>query len=543
MFRYLSLIYLVSFAHFFLILSWIATADTLIGIERIATGLEEPVYVTHAGDGSNRLFIVEKAGRILIVKDGAILEKPFLDISSRVVEVGRETGFLGIAFHPDYKDNGRFFVNYTAFDNKGQRVDSANNHFYRLNLRAESEVIQWLKTVIAEYHVSKRNPDMAVNDDERIVLEIDQPTNVHNGGQLQFGPDGFLYIGMGDGGPANDVFGNGQNRDTLLGKVLRINVDEGSPFSIPVDNPFVGEEGADEIWAYGFRNPWRFSFDRLDGRLFVGDVGQFSFEEVDIVEKGGNYGWNIMEGFHCFPPEVGDCDQSGLILPIAEYSHDEGQAIIGGYVYRGTQIPDLQGSYLFGDFGSGVIWSLVEISPDVWERKELIRLDFPISSFGEDEEGELYVVDFTGSVYRIVSVSIGTPVPSPTPTPIPDETPVPKLFHINCKSNLQDGPRGLETLVLELGKGEGCVLRLSHFEPGTAVEVTTNLRTGVRQSIEVEPTAGITDEHGELGFTIRAIERGIDWVAWAIADEDGGFKFDKDAYESGRAWGMFVEVR
>lgn len=538
-----SLICFVSFINIFLILSSIVAADTFIGIERIATGLEEPLYVTHAGDGSNRLFVVEKSGRVLILKGGAILEKPFLDISSKVAEVGRETGFLGIAFHPDYKNNGRFFVNYTAIDNnKGQRVDNENNYPYPLN-RGESDVISGLKTVIAEYHVSNRNPDLAVNDDERIILEIDQPTNVHNGGQLQFGPDGFLYIGMGDGGPANDIFGKGQDKNTLLGKVLRINVDEGSPFSIPIDNPFVGEEGADEIWAYGFRNPWRFSFDRLDGRLFLADVGQLSFEEVDIVEKGGNYGWNIMEGFHCFPPEVSDCDQSGLILPIAEYSHDEGQAIIGGYVYRGAQIPDLQGSYLFGDFGSGVIWSLVEIDPNVWERKELIRTDFPISSFGEDEEGEVYVVDFTGSVFRIVSVSIETPVPGPTPTPIPEETPAPKLFLINCESNLQDGPRGLQGLVLELGRNEQCVLRLSRLEPGAAVEVSTNLRTGLRQAIEVEPSAGITDEHGELGFTIRAIKRGIDWIAWAIADEAGGFKFDKDAYESGRAWGMFVEVR
>lgn len=346
----------------------------------IATGFARPVYLTHAGDGSGRLFVVEQAGVIKIIRDGQTLATPFLDIRDRVemgARTGDERGLLSVAFHPKYKENGRFFVNYTA---RKQGV---------------------LKSVIAEYKTSQTNPDIA-DRTERVILEIEQPFANHNGGLNKFGPDGFLYIGLGDGGAAGDPLNAGQSLDTLLGKILRIDIEK-EPYAIPQENPFAGQANAkSEIWAYGLRNPWRFSFDRCTGRLFAGDVGQNRLEEIDLIEKGKNYGWRIMEGSQCYdPPTL--CNTQGLELPIAEYDHSLGCSVTGGYVYRGTQYPALIGHYLFGDYCSGRIWSLVPESAGRWTMRQLIDSPFNISSFGEDEQGELYLVHYGGAVYRVAA--------------------------------------------------------------------------------------------------------------------------------------------
>jgi len=345
-----------------------------VRLSLVAGGFEQPVFLTHAGDGSKRLFVVEQPGIIRIIENGVVLKTPFLDIQKRVA-FGGERGLLSVAFHPDYANNGRFFVNYT--NRNGQ-------------------------TVVAEYRLG--DDANAAADDERIVLEIDQPFANHNGGQLQFGPDGFLYIGMGDGGAGGDPLGHGQNRATLLGALLRIDVDHGNPYAVPADNPFSGQADArPEIYAYGLRNPWRFSFDRCDGRLFLADVGQDRIEEVDLIVKGGNYGWNTMEGNACFP--AGSvCVQGGLELPIATYTHsdpDGGFSVTGGYVYRGRRFPGLTGRYFFADFVSTRLWSLTEVAPDRWEMQTLLVAGFNVSSFGKDEAGELYVTGFDGSVYHL----------------------------------------------------------------------------------------------------------------------------------------------
>ncbi len=349
-------------------------AQHSVELRSVASGLQSPLLLTHAGDGSGRLFVVEQVGRIRILKSGALAPQPFLDISSRI-ESGGEKGLLGLAFHPDFSTNRRFFVNYTR-RSSGQ-----------------------LQTVVAEYLSSPGNPDVA-DTSERILLQFDQPFENHNGGHLAFGPDGYLYIATGDGGSGGDPQGNAQNLGNLLGKILRIDV-EGSPYSIPPDNPLLAG-GRPEIWAYGLRNPWRFSFDRLTGRLFAGDVGQNRTEEVDIIQRGGNYGWNRLEASDCYPPSTTSCVRSGLIFPIAEYGRTEGSSVTGGYVYRGQNgRSPFWGTYIFGDFGSGTIWYLTEEEPGHWVRRELLRGAGNISSFGEDEAGELYVVHFNGVVSQI----------------------------------------------------------------------------------------------------------------------------------------------
>ena len=346
-------------------------------LQRLVDGLTTPVYITPAGDRSDRLFVVEQDGRIRIIRNGRLLVQPFLDIRSRVVS-GGELGLLSVAFHPRFAGNGRFFVNYTT--DRGGR----------------------LRTVIAEYRVAAPGSDVA-DPDERILLEIDQPFRNHNGGLNLFGPDGMLYIGMGDGGSGGDPMNAGQRLDTLLGKLLRIDVDGAAPYAIPPDNPFVDRAGArGEIWAYGLRNPWRFSFDRATGRLFLADVGQNQWEEIDLIERGGNYGWRTMEGAHCFNPSTG-CDRTGLALPIAEYDHGQGCSVTGGYVYRGSRIRALVGRYLFADYCSGRIWALTDAGGNRWAMAVALTTDFRITSFGEDQTGELYVVDHNGAVYRLTA--------------------------------------------------------------------------------------------------------------------------------------------
>lgn len=346
----------------------------------ITDALDEPLYATHADDGSGRLFVVEKAGTIRIVTDGNVSPTPFLDIRQLVGSTGSEQGLLSAAFHPDYATNGRFFVNYT--DTNGD-------------------------TVIARYSVSD-DPDRADPNSARTILILDQPYANHNGGLLLFGPDGYLWVGTGDGGSAGDPHDNAQNPQVLLGKMLRLDVDAGDPYAIPPDNPFVGDPGVrDEIWTMGLRNPWRYSFDRATGDLYIADVGQNAYEEIDLQRansRGGeNYGWSMMEGFHCYPPRTG-CNQRGLALPIAEYSHELGCSVTGGYVYRGSAYPRLAGAYYFGDYCSGLIWALYQNEAGEWTKTRLLDTDLSISSFGEDGTGEVYLTDLRGGgLYQLVA--------------------------------------------------------------------------------------------------------------------------------------------
>ncbi|MGB8509058.1 MAG: PQQ-dependent sugar dehydrogenase, partial [Pyrinomonadaceae bacterium] len=356
------------------------------------TGLSQPVSITHAGDGSGRLFIVEQGGRIRIIKNNAVLPAPFLDISNRV-STGGERGLLGLAFPPAYASNGRFYVNYT---------NAAGD------------------TVIARYRRSVSNPDLADAGSEGIVLTIAQPFANHNGGQLAFGPrDNFLYIGMGDGGDAGDPGNRAQNTNMLLGKLLRLDVESGQPatYNIPASNPFVNRAGfRPEIWAIGLRNPWRFSFDRQTGDLYIADVGQGSWEELNFQQAndsgGENYGWRIMEGMHCFNPT--SCSAVGLTLPVWEYNHALGCSVTGGYVYRGAAFPRMQGLYFYSDFCSGRIWALHREGAS-WVNTQLLDTTLSVSTFGEDESGGLYLADYNGGT--IYTVADQTPTPTPTPTP------------------------------------------------------------------------------------------------------------------------------
>lgn len=354
------------------------TPPPVITLQPFISGLSSPIDFQPSKDGTGRLFVVEQGGTIRIIKGGKLLAKPFLNISGQIA-TGGELGLLGLAFHPSYKTNGRFFVNYTR--------------------RLTSGAIQ---TVIAEYHPSAANRDIA-DPTGSIILTVNQPFENHKGGQLVFGPDGYLYIALGDGGDVGDPMRNGQNLGTLLGKILRIDVNSGAPYAIPPDNPFVTRAGAKpEIWAYGFRNPWRFSFDNQKKRLFVGDVGQDSYEEIDIAAAGGNFGWNVMEGKHCYPPGS-TCNQSGKTLPIFEISHPTSACIIGGYLYRGGAIPLLRGYYVFGDFITGKIWGLKEMSVNNWQVVDLLSTGRGISAFGRDGSGNLYVLDYlNGSIFKIV---------------------------------------------------------------------------------------------------------------------------------------------
>jgi glucose/arabinose dehydrogenase len=341
---------------------------------------ERPVDFQHAGDDSKRLFVVEQRGVISVFQnDSKTAEKSeFLEIEAKVDDSGNEEGLLGLAFHPDFKNNGYFYVNYTA---------SSPN-----------------RTVISRFKVSSSNPNQADPSSELILLEFEQPYSNHNGGQIAFGPDGNLYIAVGDGGNGGDPKGNGQNRNTLLGTILRIDVNKpnGSKnYSIPSDNPFANSSNGfqKEIYAYGLRNPWRLSFDSETGELWVGDVGQNKYEEIDIIKNGGNYGWNTMEGFHCY--NSSNCNQEGLELPVWEYDRSRGDiSITGGYVYRGSAIQQLKGLYIYADYVSGRVWSLDASSPTNPVNTELFDMDFAISSFGVDENQELYLCGFDGKIYK-----------------------------------------------------------------------------------------------------------------------------------------------
>ena len=353
-----------------------------IRFTEVTGGLAQPVFITNAGDGSGRLFIVERTGRIRIIKNGALLSTPFLDIHTIVNFSGSEQGLLALAFHPNYASNGQFYTMHTIQDGS---------------------------LVLSRFNRSANNPDLANASSRTTLLTIPHPNNTnHNGATLAFGPDGYLYWSTGDGGGGGDVPNNAQNLTVLLGKILRIDVDSGSPYGIPSSNPFFNDPNPavrKEIWAYGLRNPWRFSFDSQTGDLFIGDVGQGRREEIDFqpAASGGgeNYGWRVMEGSLCFNPSSG-CDQSGKILPIAEYDHSVGCAVTGGYIYRGLQYSLLQGHYFYGDFCTGALFSLQGNAVSGWSITSLGDTPYSISTFGEDENGELYLADYaTGKIYQL----------------------------------------------------------------------------------------------------------------------------------------------
>ncbi|HTM18859.1 MAG TPA: PQQ-dependent sugar dehydrogenase [Kofleriaceae bacterium] len=367
-------------------------AGTNLALQPVASGLSSPVLIT-APPGDARLFILEQPGVIRIVKDGVLLDDPFLDIRGPVRSTGDEEGLLGLAFHPDYASNGRFFVYYTADDPDGDNL-------------------------IAEYHVSA-DPDVADTTEERLLISPHPNHANHNGGNLVFGPDGYLYAGLGDGGGTGDPDAHGQDTTVILGKLLRIDVDSGTTYDIPPSNPFADSAGSErkEIWAYGLRNPWRWSFDRSTGDLYIGDVGQDDREEVDVqpaASAGGeNYGWSIVEGTCCYPWNTASCDTScdmtGMTPPVATYDHGGSRcAIVGGFVYRGTCLPDVQGWYFYGDNCSAQVWRIiwpgnttpVELSADLASTS---TLGGGLTSFGQDATGELYVADRDGEIFRIVS--------------------------------------------------------------------------------------------------------------------------------------------
>ena len=339
---------------------------------------ERMVYLTHPDGMPERLYLVLQPGRIMVFDNVSEPSSPqtFLDIRGRVSDRGNEEGLLGLAFDPDYKDNGYFYVYYSAGSPR--------------------------RSVIARYQASP-DAESGVPDSEKIIMEIGQPFSNHNGGHIAFGPDGYLYVGLGDGGSGGDPRGHGQNLETLLGTIIRIDVstlDETGSYAVPQDNPFVGVEGVRaEIWAYGLRNPWRFSFDRETGDLWAGDVGQNKLEEIDVIRPGGNYGWNIMEGTSCF--RDAGCGREGLEPPVAEYGRDGGCSVTGGYVYRGRRIPSLVGAYVYGDFCTGNIWALRYDGSRVVEQTRIADTDLQISSFAEGPDGEIYVLSFTGEIARL----------------------------------------------------------------------------------------------------------------------------------------------
>jgi glucose/arabinose dehydrogenase len=384
-----------------------------IQLQPVAFGFASPVTVTNAGDGGGRLFIVQQTGEIRILIDGTVLPTPFLDISDLVGCGCGEQGLLGLAFHPDYANNGFFYVDYT---------DDAGD------------------TQVERYTVSAKDPNVADPDSAYTILTQDQPFSNHNGGQLAFGPDGYLYVGLGDGGSGGDPQENGQNLQTWLGKILRVDIngddfpaDPERNYAVPPDNPFVGDpNGFDEIWAYGVRNPWRFSFDRLTGDLFIADVGQNAWEEIDFqpaASAGGeNYGWDVLEGMHCFedqPP--GSCTEflnGGSTLPVLEYSHSLGCSVTGGYRYRGQLYAQLDGIYFYSDLCSGTIWGAIQDKQGRWVSQNMLESGLTVTTFGEDEAGEIYVANYSGgALYRIVAEGpTPTPTASVTPTPTPTVT-------------------------------------------------------------------------------------------------------------------------
>jgi glucose/arabinose dehydrogenase len=350
-----------------------------VGLERVfpELGFQRMTGAYEAPDGA--WWVTEQAGRVVRVDPGTATAVPLLDITSKVNSQGNEEGLLGLAFAPDYGTSKAFFVYYSAADPR--------------------------RSVVSRFIANAADNTFSGVGTESIRLEVTEPFANHNGGQLAFGPDGYLYVGVGDGGGGGDPEGNGQNLGTLLGSILRIDVSAEEGYEVPHDNPFVGRAGAQgEIWAYGLRNPWRFSFDSATDDVWVGDVGQNTREEVDLAVKGGNYGWNVMEGFDCLGGGSG-CDQDGLLPPIVDYGHGGGAcSVTGGFVYRGSAIPELQGAYVYSDYCSGKIWALRYDGSEVTEQKQIGQADFNVSSFAQGNDGELYVLEHaeSGGIYKLV---------------------------------------------------------------------------------------------------------------------------------------------
>ena len=339
--------------------------------KEVLSGFTRPLTLTNAGD--DRVFIVEQRGLIWAVDIDQNNSQIFLDIRDRVNDRANEQGLLGLTFHPAFNENGRFFMNYSGVNGE---------------------------TIIAEYRAGT-NHIVGNHESERVLLQIDQPYANHNGGALAFGPDGYLYIGTGDGGSGGDPHGNGQRLDTLLGKILRIDVDTSEPYAIPQDNPFADGDGQPEIWLYGLRNPWRIAFDRTAGDLFIGDVGQNQWEEINFLPADStgaiNYGWNLREGAHDY---IGG-DTGALVGPVAEYGHGLGCSVTGGVVVRDSLLPAWQGVYLYGDYCSGRVWGLIRDESGAWLSAPLFEVEGTISSFGEDHTGRVYLVDHNGAILRL----------------------------------------------------------------------------------------------------------------------------------------------
>ncbi len=403
-----------------LLIAGIVTAQPALEDAFPALSFDRPVDLQHAGDGSNRLFVVEQAGMIYVFANESTVPSAslFLDIKGKVNDEGNEEGLLGLAFHPSYRTNGYFYLNYTAASPR--------------------------RTVISRFTVSQTDANAADPNSELILMEFAQPFSNHNGGQIAFGPDGYLYIATGDGGSGGDPQNNSQNRASLLGKILRIDVDApsaGKNYGIPADNPYVNNDAGfrEEIWAYGLRNPWRFSFDPVTGRLWTADVGQNRFEEIDIIERGGNYGWRIMEGFACYNPSSG-CDTTGLVKPLVTYERSLGVSVTGGHVYRGSSVPELTGLYLYADFVSGRLWSLLYEGPGKVTNTLLLSTGQNISSFGVDEFQETYICTFGGSILKFTPTVTGIDaLPLPAALDIETVHPQPALRSLHGSASVRIG--------------------------------------------------------------------------------------------------------
>jgi glucose/arabinose dehydrogenase len=355
----------------------LAQAEFGFTLSTFVEGFDRPLFMADANDGSGRFFVVEQGGLIRIVVGGQILDEPWLDLSDQVTS-GGEQGLLGLALHPEFAENGIAFVDYTDLDGNTQ---------------------------VVRYAQSADDPNRLDPASAMTILTVEQPARNHNGGMLEFGPDGMLYVSLGDGGNQGDPDGHGQDIGTLLGSILRIDVDPvAEGYEVPEGNPFDAVDGAQgEIWVYGLRNPWRFSFDRETGDLWIGDVGQNAAEEIDVVPagtSGQNFGWNLAEGFECYADP--DCQSADIVWPVFTYGRDVGLSVVGGYVYRGSTIDGLTGRYLLGDYGTGYLWVLSPEDDETWSASEPIPTDLTISSFAEDASGELYVIDLNGSIRRIV---------------------------------------------------------------------------------------------------------------------------------------------
>ncbi len=383
---------------------------------------DNPLGIYDANDRTNRLFVVEQRGVIRVFENNPPIASSsvFLDISDKVLTRGGEQGLLGLAFPSDFEQTGLFYVNYVADEPS--------------------------RTVLSRFSVSQNNPNLADKQSEFILLEVLQPTEIHNGGQIAFGPDGYLYIAKGDGGPAADPFGRGQDLETLLGKILRIDVSLGGNYTIPSDNPFVGNIFGyrEEIYSYGFRNPWRFSFDSETGRLWVADVGQVRLEEINIVEIGKNYGWSLFEGILSFPSDS-DNDPTGLEFPVWVYGRDAGTAVIGGFVYHGSSLRELVGAYIYGDFGSGRIWALYYDGIEPPANFELVHTNLDILSFGIDKDNQLFICALDGRIYRLQVIEsvppvIGAPIQMPL-EPLPNQ-------EVTVTVNVTDAISGVREVVL-----------------------------------------------------------------------------------------------